>query len=911
MTKAHELLNVGQSIWYDNIQRGLIAEGGLQALIDEGVVGVTSNPSIFANAIAGSHEYDEAIEALVAEGKNAEQIYEALAIEDIKNAADLLYPVYEESKGQDGYVSLEVDPTLANDTGATVAAARRLHAELGRPNVMIKVPATPAGVPAIATLIGDGININVTLLFANENYADVARAYVSGLEQLAAQGGDLSRVASVASFFVSRVDGIVDSALKAINNGDLQGKIAIYNAKIAYTIYEDIFSGERWQALQDQGARPQRLLWASTSTKNPAYPDTMYVDELIGPNTVNTIPPATLDAFQDHGTVAVTLTVGVDEARAQVARLAALGIDLDGMTQKLQDDGVASFAKAFGSLMESVANKRRQLLARQMRMAAQYGPYEDTVRKAQAQLAEDKIIERIWEHDHTVWKPEPTEISNRLGWLRIAEAMEGSQDTLQQLVGEVQADGYRQAVLLGMGGSSLAPEVFRKTFGVASGYLDLLVLDSTDPGAVLAVDEQLDLGKTLFIVATKSGGTAETLSFFKYFYNRVAAELGSENAGQHFAAITDPGSKLVDIAKKYDFRSIFLNDPNIGGRYSALSYFGLVAAALVGVDIARLLDRALIAACICGADACGPAANNIAANVGAAMGALAQAGRDKLTVISSPQLASFGDWVEQLIAESTGKEGQGILPVVGEAVGAAEVYGADRFFVYLRLDGDETYDSKVRALQNEGHPILALALKDSYDLGAQFLIWEMATAVAGNILNIQPFDQPDVEAAKIQARKMITSYQESGFLPTGETVMASRATLRQFLAQARPGDYIAIQAYVQPTAATDAALEALRLHLRNETQLAVTVGYGPRFLHSTGQLHKGDAGNGLFVQITADMAQDVGIPDEAGQPESSISFGVLKTAQALGDGAALQQAGRRVIHFHLGQDAAAGILAVM
>ena len=911
MTKSHELLEVGQSVWYDNIRRSLIVDGGLQALIESGVVGVTSNPSIFEKAIAHSTDYDEATEVLVAEGKSAPEIYEALAMEDIKNAADLLYPVYEETDGLDGYISLEVDPTLANDTEATVAAARRLFAALGRPNVMIKVPATPEGVPAITTLIGDGININVTLLFSNDNYTDVAYAYISGLEKLAANGGDVSRIASVASFFVSRVDSIVDKALEAINNEALQGKIAIANAKIAYTLYEEIFSGERWQALKERGARPQRLLWASTSAKNPAYPDTLYVDELIGPDTVNTVPPATLDAFQDHGTVAVTLTVDVDEARRQMAELAALGIDLDAMTQKLQEDGVASFAAAFGSLMDSVAAKRRQLLANQMQITTHVEAYETVVERALADLDKENIVSRIWAHDHTVWNPDPTEISNRLGWLRIAEKMAASQESFTDLVTAVQAAGYTDAVLLGMGGSSLAPEVFRKTFGVEEGYLNLTVLDSTDPGAVLATEQQLDLGKTLFIVATKSGGTAETLSFFKYFYNRVAAELGDANTGQHFIAITDPGSKLVEIAEKYDFRALFLNDPNIGGRYAALSYFGLVPASLVGVDVPRLLDRALIAACNAGDDNCAPAEINIAAKLGAVIGALAKSGRDKITLITSPQLASFGDWVEQLIAESTGKDGKGILPVVGEKVSTPDKYGTDRLFAYLRLEGDVTYDEQVQALIDAGFPMIQLTLKDIYDLGAQFLLWEMATAVAGYLLSIQPFDQPDVEAAKIQARNMIAAYQESGSLPVGETATASAAALQAFLDQAQPGDYIALQVYVKPAPDTDAALQALRLHLRDQTKLAVTVGYGPRFLHSTGQLHKGDAGNGLFIQITASMPQDLAIPDEAGGPESGISFGVLKTAQALGDGAALRQVGRRVIHFHLGADVAAEIQGAM
>ena len=907
MTTLHELTKLGQSVWYDNIQRSLIEDGGLQALIENGVVGVTSNPSIFEKAIAHSADYDEAIRQLVETGCTTSEIYEALAIEDIKHAADLLYPVYEETEGLDGYISLEVDPTLANDTAATISEARRLFATLGRPNVMIKVPATPQGVPAINTLIGEGININVTLLFSNDNYRDVAHAYIKGLENLAARGGNVSRVASVASFFVSRVDAAVDKALEAVGNGDLQGKIAIANAKIAYTMYEDIFSGDRWRALTAQGARPQRLLWASTSTKNPTYPDTLYVDGLIGPDTVNTVPPATLDAFQDHGLVATTLTVAVDEARSQIARLQELGIDLDAVTAKLQDEGVTAFANAFVSLMESVANKRRKLLASRLTMTAKLGAYEPAVDRALNDMRDLNIINRIWDHDHTVWKPDPTEITNRLGWLRIAEVMNTKLDSLAELVSAVSSAGYSQAVLLGMGGSSLAPEVFRKTFGVSENHLDLIVLDSTDPGAVLATERRLNLSKTLFIVATKSGGTAETLSFFKYFYNRVAQKLGQENAGQHFVAITDPGSKLVDIAEKYSFRATFLNDPNIGGRYAALSYFGLLPAALVGVDVQRLLDRALSAACNAGCENGAPLEGNIAALLGATMGELAQVGRDKITLITSPQLASFGDWVEQLIAESTGKDGKGILPVVGESVGGPGVYGSDRLFVYLRLDGDGTFDAQAKALEDAGFPVLQLPLGDLYDLGAQFFIWEMATAVAGYRLGIQPFDQPNVETAKIQARKMIAAYQESGALPFTATEEATASNLNNFLGQAQSGDYIVIQAYVEPSSATDSALQTLRVQLRDQTKMAVTLGYGPRFLHSTGQLHKGDAGNGLFLQITADMPEDVPIPDEAGRPESSITFGVLKTAQALGDGAALRQEKRRVIHFHLGPDIATEI----
>jgi len=917
MTELHDLIDLGQSIWFDYIRRSFITSGELQALIDQGVRGVTSNPTIFEKAIAGSTDYDTDLRRLVGDGKSVEEIYEALALDDIAQAADLMRPVYDQTDGADGYVSLEVSPTLANDTGGTVADARRLFAALGRPNVMIKVPATPAGIPAIETLIGEGINVNVTLIFSLDHYQAVAEAYIAGLEKLVAAGGDPARVASVASFFVSRVDTAVDRALDEIGEGDFQGKVAIANAKVAYAHFREAFGGPRWEKLATQGARVQRPLWASTGTKNPHYPDTLYVDSLIGPHTVNTVPPATLRAFLDHGAVAATLETGVEEARSDLARLAELGVDLEAITQKLQDDGVASFAKSFESLMASIAEKRDRLLAEWELQSVSLGSYQGVVDAVLDEVVEDHIVARIWAHDHTVWKPEPTEITNRLGWLHTAEVMIEDYARLEGFVHEVCAAGYTQALLLGMGGSSLAPEVFRKTFGVAPGYLDLTVLDSTDPGAVLAYTEELDLARTLFIVSTKSGGTVETLSFFKYFYNRVADIVGADGAGEHFVAITDPGSKLADLAERYNFRATFLNDTNIGGRYSALSYFGLVPAALVGVDVPRLLDDAMSMACA--TESCVAARDNPGAVLGVILGELAKAGRDKVTFVTSPEIASFGDWVEQLIAESTGKEGKGILPVVGEPVGSPAVYGDDRLFVYLRLEENGGYDSPIQALEDAGHPVVRLRLRNVYDLGGQFFLWEMATAVASHRLGINPFDQPNVEAAKVLARKMVAEYAEKGSLPAGEAASLTGDALTEFLAQAESGDpstgsgrsYIAIQAYVQPTEETGAALQALRTQLRDRLKLATTLGYGPRFLHSTGQLHKGDAGNGLFIQFTSDAVEDVPIPDEAGSPDSSMSFGVLKTAQALGDAQALLDAGRRVIRFDLGRDVAGGIRQLM
>jgi transaldolase/glucose-6-phosphate isomerase len=921
-----ELNNLGQSIWYDNIRRAMLTSGEFQELVDDGILGVTSNPTIFEKAIVGSTDYDESIKMFIEEGSDLDTIYERLVLEDIATTADMLRPVYKETGGLDGYVSVEVRPTLANDTQETIIEAKRLFATLNRPNIMIKVPATPEGVPAIEALIADGININVTLIFSLKHYEAVASAYINGLEKRLASGDNISQVASVASFFISRVDTSVDRALEEIGDNSLKGKIGIANSKSAYARFKKIFSGDRWEKLAAAGARVQRPLWASTGTKNPEYSDTLYLDNLIGPDTVNTVPPATLNAFRDHGQVAPTLEAYLDEAYAQLEQLSKLGIGLEVITQKLQDDGVSAFSNSFEALMRSLHEKEERLKARGEQISFSLGKYQHAVDEALDEVDSERVVKRIWEHDHTLWKPESNEITNRLGWLNIAEVSKKSIPALEGLAANLRAEGHSQALLLGMGGSSLAPEVFLKTFGVREGYLELAVLDSTDPGAISAQVERLDLAKTIFIVSTKSGGTVETLSFFKYFYNRVSTILGAEKAGEHFIAITDEGTRLDEIATRYNFRATYHNDPNIGGRYSALSYFGLVPAALIGVDLDTLLERAL--SMTPNNDSQNPSADgdNLGARLGVVLGELANAGRNKLTLLTSPEIASFGDWVEQLIAESTGKEGKGILPVVGEQIGNPEHYGDDRLFVYIKLIGDPTYDKKVDALENAGHPIIRLRLTDLYDLGGQFFLWEMATAIAGYRLGINPFDQPNVEAAKVLAREMVTAYQKSGRLPElaatlqtdgisvfvdptmeSANIKSLRQALESFLAEAQPGAYIALQAYIQPTPAADQILQVLRTQLRDSTRLATTLGYGPRFLHSTGQLHKGDTGNGLFIQLTSESLGDIPIPEETGSNDSSISFGVLKLAQALGDRQALLDANRKVLRFHLGSDPAGGI----
>ncbi len=937
MSKLHDLATLGQSVWMDYIRRAFLTSGELSALIDLGVRGMTSNPTIFEKAIVGSStpggdstgEYDADLARLAAEGKSAPEIYEALAIQDIQMSADLLRPVYDATNGDDGYVSLEVSPTLAHQTGETVDEALRLCSEVDRPNVMVKIPATKEGLPAITRATAAGVNVNITLIFSLVRYQQVMEAFLKGLEQRVAAGQPVDHIASVASFFVSRVDTKVDKRLESIMREEgpraemaasLLGKAAVANAKLAYSLFRETFESQRFAVLQAKGARVQRPLWASTSTKNPAYSDILYVQELIGPHTVNTMPENTLEDFIDHGEVRLTLEDGLDQAHEAMQKLESLGISMDQVTQELEDEGVESFAKSFKALIESIDQRRKAFMTDNRSPNFQLGGYGKTVDAALDEMSTQNILDRIWRADYTVWKPDPAEISNRLGWLHTYEDMQAHLSEIEAAVNSIRIDGYTHALLLGMGGSSLAPDLFSKTFtnngnGNVS-QLTLEVLDCTVPGAVLAYAERLDPAKTVFIVSTKSGTTEETLSFFKYFYNWIVDALGEKIAGDHFIAITDPGSKLADLARNYHFRHTFLNDPNIGGRYSALSHFGLVPAALAGVDIRLLLDRAAQMSAECKSSI---AVNqNPAARLGATLGELARSGRDKATFFLSPQIASFGDWVEQLIAESTGKEGHGILPVVGEPLGEPESYADDRLFVLIQLEGHPVDLDKIAALASAGHPVVRINLKDVYDLGGQFFLWELATAIAGYRLGIQPFDQPNVESAKVLARQKVATYKESGQLPIPAPALEAHnlavfgdvrggsplQAITRFLSKARPGDFVAVQAFVQPSIAMDAALNSLRLRLRQNTRLATTLGYGPRFLHSTGQLHKGDAGNGNFIQITADDPRDAPIPDQAGMPASSISFGVLKMAQALGDQQALTDAGRRVIRLHIKGDIA-------
>ncbi len=928
-----QLEGFGQSPWLDFIQRSFIHDGSLQKLIDrDGLKGITSNPSIFQKAMGEGTDYDDGFKELAGRGDHgALDIYEALAEEDIQHACDVMRPVFEATKRVDGYVSLEVSPYLALRTDETVAAARKLWKAVGRDNLMVKVPGTDKGVAAIRTLIGDGLNINVTLLFGQAAYEAVAEAFIAGLEDRMARGESVAGISSVASFFVSRIDAVIDKRIdERVKKGEtalsaLRGKVAIANAKMAYQTYLKMVASPRWQKLAAAGALPQRLLWASTGVKDKAYSDVLYVEELIGPDTVDTIPPATMDAFRDHGHPRASLTEDIEGARAIMAAAEEHKLGLDEVTKQLVADGVELFAGAADKLLGSVAAKRNAMLGDQLSgmEATLPEPLTGEVKATLEEWRKHGRVRDLWAHDAGVWTG--ADEAKWLGWLRIVDDRTADLPALQAFQDEIKAEGFQHILLLGMGGSSLGPEVLAETFGKQPGFPELLILDSTDPAQIAALHARVDLAKTLCIVSSKSGGTLEPNIFKAYFWDAMKQAVGDDNgkngAGRHFVAVTDPGSKMQHVAESDGFRQVFMGDPSIGGRYSVLSNFGMVPAAAMGLDLKAFLHSAALMERTC--DAGTPPDENPGVRLGAILGVAAKAGRDKVTIIASPGIYDMGAWLEQLLAESTGKQGHGIVPVDDEPLGAADVYGKDRVFAYLRLINapDAAQDAAVKALEQAGQPVVRLSLSDPMQVAQQFFLWEFATGVAGAVIGINPFDQPDVEASKIETKKLTDAYAATGKLPDEAPFLVSdgiklftdprdQDALRQdsldgvikaHLGRAGPGDYVALLAYIDRNPTHIEALRKLRARIRDAKHVATCVGFGPRFLHSTGQTYKGGPNSGVVLQITADDAKDLPVPGE------KFTFGTVKAAQARGDFDVLAERGRRALRVHLGADVDAGL----
>jgi transaldolase / glucose-6-phosphate isomerase len=874
-----KLTSLGQSLWYDNIQRKLLVNGELNAMIERGDIrGVTSNPTIFQNAIAKTNDYDAALIPLAWAGWDAEKIFWQLAVEDIQEACDLFKPLYEKTRGGDGYVSIEVSPLLARDTEGTIKQAQELWERVNRPNLMVKIPATREGIPAIRASIAAGININVTLIFSLARYTEVMDAYLAGLEDRVAKELPVQQIASVASFFVSRVDAKIDPRLP--EDSPLRGKAAVANAKLAYEAFESIFTSPRFATLKARfRARVQRPLWASTGTKNPAYPDTLYVDELIGPDTVNTVPPATLDAFRDHGNAKLTITDGLDEAQKIFVDLKALGISMSSVTQELEEEGVKAFADAFKSLLETIEERRNAALA-------SIAPMADSVSKRLAALEADSFPKRLWEHDVTLWANDPegqAEVKIRLGWLDSIEDARARLDGYQSFAKQVHDEGIDRVLVIGMGGSSLTAEVLSSllaNFGVEA-KLSLAILDSTDPLQVAQAFKDYSPDKALYILASKSGGTAELMAGFDYIW-----ELSGKN-GSRFIVTTDANTSLQKLAEERGFRKVFNADPNVGGRFSALTDFGLVPAALLGMDVDKLLDSADRMRKQSLADV--PAARNPGVVLGALIAESALMGRDKLTVVADAPVSALAGWVEQVIAESSGKHGKGILPVALEPLGKPDIYGDDRLFVYIKSNGE--LDAGIAELKQAGFPVIEFPIENPYDAGAEFFRWEMAISTACHILGINAFDQPDVQDSKLRTIAKIKEYQATGKLAEADLVDVkdAKSALVEFLANPEAGEFVTINAYLPRNGDMIRDIQDLRVVIREQTKLPVTAGFGPRFQHSTGQFHKGGPNKGRFIQVVYDADTDMEIPTQG------LTFGALIRAQALGDYEALKAAGRKVI----------------
>jgi transaldolase/glucose-6-phosphate isomerase len=741
-------------------------------------------------------------------------------------------------------------------------------------------------------------------------------AYLDGLEKRLEAGKDINNISSVASFFVSRLETKADERLQDIidQGGEgsdiankLKGKIAVDNTRLAYQDYEQFFNSERFKKLAEAGAKKQKPLWASTSTKDPSYSDIKYVESLVAENTINTVPPSTLDAFIDHGGPEITIYDDLDRAEEDFELLEALDISIDEITKELEDEGVEKFAASFEKLLD-VIDKQQRKFQSTLGILAEKVPSEVDAFETY------EVISRMDRNDSTIWTDDPagkTIVQTRLGWLDLPSEGKTLIPSLNKLFEDCRSEGYEKVLLLGMGGSSLAPETISLILGDQLAGLDLKILDSTIPEQIRNIETWVDYGKTLFIVASKSGTTTETLSLYHYFWEKSEAELDDKRP-LHFVAVTDPGSKLANLGQSSGFRAVFTSNPNVGGRYSALTHFGLVPAALMGVDLEDFLNRAQKMAQKCSART--PISLNLGALLGIIIGLSASNGKDKLTLIADPGLKPFGAWLEQLVAESSGKQGRGIVPVDQEPLVKGQGYGADRIFVYLRNSGD--HDRLLEELANNGHSTVTLDVTDPYDLSAQFYLWEVAIAVACGIIGVNAFDQPDVQDNKDRTKKKIALFKEKGILEEPEVIWQKNGTkvygyyfealsscesvgdvIEEFIKLAQDGDYIALNAYLPRNEKTTEKLQVLRKHILEETGKATTLGFGPRFLHSTGQLHKGGANNGVFIQITQEDKEDLPIPG------MDYTFGTLAKAQAQGDLEALLGRDRRAMRIHLsGED---------
>jgi len=906
------LKEAGQSVWLSHINRRQMKDEKLTERINNGeICGLTTTFSNICSDVLHMDDYSSAFTAMIMDGWDSRQIFQKLSVDDVRQATSLFRENYISSGGSDGLVTIEMDPQLANDYAKSLAEAKQIWTAVNRPNLMISVPATAAGIETTRQLTREGINTNQTLIFSEKRFRQAVDAYLEGLEARHAEGKPIDKVQSILSVHIAEIDTKVDAVLAERPASGMEEFLAKIKNKAALTICRRIYNqitefnqSERMQKMVEAGAKPLRILW-DVLYPNPCTSPTFYSDALIGNQTILSVHQDTLAAICESGRVSSSLPVNNIEIEKAFADFQQAGIDFQKILEIIEEESMESYCQAFEAMLNQL-DQKSDLVKKSLGVL--YSPVLETYKK----LESDSIVPRIFSKDPTVWTFDTQaypEIRNRLGWLDAHQLIAKNMIEYKAIAASLKADGIRKVLLMGMGGSSLAPEVMALTFPEADG-MELQIIDSTDPGQVLQADADHPLHETVYIVSSKSGGTAEVQAFLDYFYHKAVQALG-DRAGAHFIAITDPGTLLERMAKEMNFRNVVLADPSIGGRFSALSAFGVLPAVLIGIAPEKVLEQASRMAKICAPS--NPVASNEGAALGVYMGTAALSGRDKVTILVDPNMDAFGSWLEQLIAESSGKTGKGIVPVDIEPKLNPADYPADRAFVYIKSSGEQ--QSFVNQLIEAGQPVLTIKMNDLTELFAEFYRWEIAISVACSILGVNAFDQPNVQDSKNRTVAKINDYKEKGalselpvtweingiqayFSSESESMRKAESAaelINAFASTAVQGtDYIGINAYLPRNDQTMAALQQLREKILKTSGCATTLGFGPRFQHSTGQLHKGGANNGLFIQIVADSVQDAEIPNEG------MTFAILERAQALGDFEALIAKERRAIRLNLG-----------
>ncbi|MEF3280749.1 MAG: bifunctional transaldolase/phosoglucose isomerase [Elusimicrobiota bacterium] len=908
-----DFIEIGQSLWLDNIRRDILLNNTLSGLIENYFVsGLTSNPTIFEEAIKDS-KYDESLKILSKKCNSIEDIAYTLMIEDIQRACDIFSEIYIKTKGNDGYVSIEIPPTVESKS-EIIKWAKDIFSKIGRPNAMIKIQATKDGISAMEDLIKQGINVNMTLIFSPKVYEEVASSYIRAIKWRYEKKMDPD-VFSVASFFVSRIDTAIDKELEEIANKEvnpnsrekilsLKGKSAISNSLIAYSKYLELFYSDSFSELIKNGFKPQKILWASTSTKNPSYPDTLYLNELCLKHSIATVPQQTLYAFFEHGNInKKPLFDRIIMAKTAIDEIKDLGINYEKILSDLLIDGLNKFKKSYENILKTIKEKILSLGCEEETIMQ---IYNSDLNNEITKMNKDNFVKRLFDKDPSLWKKDKEHaniIKNSLGWLRLPEGLDNMIEDIEEFTREIISEKkYENIVLLGMGGSSLAPEVLRSLFQ-KNNFPKLYILDSTNPDLIRAVEKQINIKKTLFIFSSKSGGTVEPNSQYKYFYSKLKKLM--KNPGDNFIAITDKGTSLHILAQKKKFKRIFLNPSDIGGRFSALSYFGMLPAALCGCDIKKLILQSKILM-----DEIIKTDKNSATILGCFMAKNYSLGKDKLTIILPKKLERFGLWIEQLIAESTGKEGKGIIPVIETDVLDSDDYETDRMFVSLQFKNfiNKDLEYKVDNLISSKLPVIKIYLDDLYDIGKEFYRWEIATALCGYFMGINPFDQPDVVTTKEITRKLLESKKDIKLKPQ-YILKNSEIYIANFKAQneikkyddifweifniREDKGYYSICAYFPETEKMDNLLKKISFIITRTTTSPCIKSYGPRYLHSTGQLFKGGNNKGIFIILTNLAKKDIKIVGE------DYTFHKLCLSQAQGDFLALKEKGRKVIMIHI------------